>query len=118
MKAEHNQNEQVASGQITSIGVLCSRMMWTVFGPLLFAFLVYTIAANSSGWFTGIDACYAAVLIAMIACRWHEQRSGSATTISGQPATQAHFRRYAVILALLGMTVWLISNILGNHLLG
>lgn len=118
MKTELNRNEQVAPGQINSIGVLCSRIVWTVLGPLLFAFLVYTIAVNSSGWFTAIDACYAAVLIAMIGCRWHEQRSGSATTISGELATQAHFRRYAVILALLGMAVWLISNILGNHLLG
>jgi hypothetical protein len=57
------------------------------------------------------------VIALMIGGRWIEQGSGAAMTATGQPASMEHFRRYVRVLLPVALVVWLVLNVLGNHIL-
>jgi hypothetical protein len=83
-------------------------------------FLVLTtmsIVNSGSGWFTKLDALFACLVVLTVASRWVEQRSGSATTAKGEPATMQDFRRYVRSVLLIATLVWVAANLLGNHVL-
>lgn len=105
------------SGEIRSFGILAARMVWAIFGPLVLVLLAYSIAAAGSGWLTSLDLAFAIVTAVMLAARWVEYRSGTATTLAGEAATPQHLRRYAIALVACTCGLWLAANLLGNHLL-
>lgn len=102
---------------IGSVWVLLARMAWFLLGPVAAALLTYGIIHNGNGWLTGWDAAFACVIAVMVLGRWVELRSGVATTVSGAPATPAHFTRYVRGLLPVAAGVWLAANVLGNHVM-
>ncbi len=111
-------NSASAQGaQITSLGVLGARLTWVLLGPVAIAGIAWGILSSGSGWLTALDAAFAVVIGLMLLGRWIEHRSGTATTLTGQPATVAHFRRYVVILVPAAAAVWAVANLVGNHVL-
>ena len=117
METNPRSDNETRVGEISSATVLLGRMMWVLIGPVALLFIIYTIIANGGGWFRFADAAYGAVLALMIGGRWIEQRSGAATTVTGEPATVRHFRRYVRILLPGAVGVWAAANVLGNQLL-
>ncbi|MBN1511695.1 MAG: hypothetical protein JXB13_06750 [Phycisphaerae bacterium] len=106
-----------APGQITSLRVLAARMIWVFFGPVALALILWQIVACGDGWRTTLDVLFAAVLALMLLARWVEQRSGEATTLMGEPATPRHWRRGSAMLFVGAIAVWVLANVLGNHVL-
>ncbi len=104
-------------GEITSFTVLGARLTWVALGPLAFAALAAGIVYRGQGWFTGLDALFGVVVGLMILGRWVEQRSGVATTVTGEPATVAQCKRYVALLLLVAAATWIVANLLGNHVL-
>ena len=104
-------------GEINSVAVLFGRVMWMMIGPIALCLIVYGIVSGGDGWFRPADAAYATVLVFMIGGRWIEQRSGVATTVTGQPATVQHFKRYLRALVPAAVGLWIAANVLGNHVL-
>jgi len=100
-----------------SILVLGARLTWVMVGPVALLGLTYAIVSRGTGWLTGFDAAFAIVAGLMLLGRWVEQRSGTATTIKGQPATFEQLKRYVAILMAVAAGVWIVANLLGNHLL-
>ncbi|HOW73632.1 MAG TPA: hypothetical protein PKY77_23780 [Phycisphaerae bacterium] len=92
-------------------------MMWTLLGPGFLGILTYRIISEGTGWFTVQDGCYGVVLLLMIVGRWRELRSGAGTTITGEPVTVAHLRRYVLMVAPSAVVVWVVANAMGNHVL-
>jgi hypothetical protein len=107
--------EKHAEG-IASVSVILARVMWTLLGPALAGLAALAIAMRGTGWLTPMDAFYGIVIALMISGRWVEQRSGSATTVTGSPATIHHFHRYVIILLLVSAVVWVVANVIGNHI--
>ena len=105
------------SDGITSITVVLARVMWTLLGPAALGLATIGIVRRGTGWFTSLDAFYGIVVALMLGCRWVEQQSGTATTVTGAPATIHHFRRYVVVLLLVAAVVWVGANAIGNHVL-
>lgn len=105
-------------GEISSLWVLGARLMWVILGPLALLAITYGIVSSGAGWLTVLDAAFAMVAILMLLGRWIEQRSGSATTITGEPATPVQLKRYARFLIPGAAVVWVLANTLGNHVLG
>jgi hypothetical protein len=68
-----------------------------------------------TGWLTGLDLAFLAVLGGMLLARWLEFRGGDPQTATGEPATLAHLRRYTLVALLLGLAVWVVANLVGNH---
>ncbi len=104
-------------GEITSVWVLGARLTWVVFGPVALAAIAYGIVSGGTGWLTALDAAFVVVAGLMLLGRWVEQRSGSATTMTGKPATPEHLKRYVTILIPLVAAVWITANLVGNHVL-
>lgn len=104
-------------GQVTHVHVLFARLFWIAIGPLVLVLAAYEIATTGSGWLTPWDATFAIALVLAVGSRWVEQRSGCATTLTGAAATPADFTRYVRRFVPLGIGVWVLANVLGNHVL-
>jgi uncharacterized membrane protein len=66
------------------------------------------IAQQSSGWFTATDLAYFLVLAGMFQCHDRDGRTG----------LPADLRRYVVTTTLVGLGLWVLVNLIGNHGLG
>ncbi len=97
--------------------VVLGRLTWMHFGPMLLCLITFGIVTSGSGWLTTRDAAFGVVIALMAGGRWWEHRSGAAMTATGDPATEEHFSRYARILLPLAVGVWVVANVLGNHVL-
>ena len=103
---------------ISSVWVLGARITWVALGPAALLFTTYGIIANGTGWLTGLDAFFGVVVGLMLLGRWVDHRSGSSTTLMGEPATDQQFRKYLAMLPPLAASLWIAANALGNHVLG
>jgi hypothetical protein len=111
------QSTPAKPGEISSFWVLGARLTWVGVGPLALAGITYCIVSGGTGWLTGFDAAFGIVAGLMLLGRWVEQNSGSATTLTGEPATSEQLRRYVTILVPVTAAVWVIANVVGNHVL-
>jgi hypothetical protein len=100
-----------------SPAALLGRLIWMMIGPLALILLTMAIVREGGGWLTPYDIAYFAVLGAMFLGRGLEFRGGHPQTADGEPATAQHLRRYLLFGALLGLAVWALANVLGNHVL-
>ncbi len=100
-----------------SIAMLGARLTWVIVGPLALLMVTLGIVSRGDGWLTILDVLFGVLVGAMFLGRWMEQRSGTALTIAGQPATVAQFKRYTALLLVCGSAVWATANLLGNHVL-
>jgi len=101
---------------VTRSWILLARVSWMILGPIALVVLCLAIVKSSAGWLTPLDAAYFAIFGLMIVCRWAEQKSGQATTATGEPATWSNFNRYVVALVPLAVVVWVLVNVVGNHI--
>jgi hypothetical protein len=109
--------DQITPKPISSLTVLGARLTRFPLGPLALLGITWGIVWQGTGWVTGLDAAFAVVVGLMVLGRWVEQRSGSATTLTGEPATLAQCRRYMTLLPPLAAGVWIVANVVGNHVL-
>lgn len=105
----------VERSQPTSILVLLGRLAWAIFCPVALVPITMSIVLQSRGWFTGVDVFFFVVLGLALLGRWLEFRGGDPRTAYGEPATRAHLYRYFVVTSAVGLTIWILANILGNH---
>lgn len=117
MSGRRNAHEGNTDGAISNLGVLFARFFGFLLGPMFLVLTTMSIVNSGSGWLTRLDAIFAGLVALMFLCRWVEQRSGSATTSKGEPATSADFRRYIRVLLFAASLVWVVANVLGNHVL-
>lgn len=91
------------------------RIAWTILGPMVLLVITLLIVLKSSGWITVVDVAFFAVLGLCLLGRWLEFRGRNPQTAYGEPATAAHLRRYLLVAPILGLSIWILANILGNH---
>ena len=115
-KSEVNARSPEQAPVVTNSWILLARVFWMILGPMALVIVCLAIANSSTGWLTPLDAGYFAILGLMIGCRWAEQKSGQATTATGEPATWSNFNRYVVALVPLAVVVWVVVNVIGNHI--
>jgi divalent metal cation (Fe/Co/Zn/Cd) transporter len=117
MKTDDQPSKEGRPAPITSFGVLGARLTWTALGPLALLATIWGIASARRGWLTVLDAAFAAIVGLMILARWVEQRSGSATTMTGAPATVAQCKRYTLLLVVIAGVAWIAAKLLGSYVL-
>jgi hypothetical protein len=105
------------AGEISSLWVLGARLTWVIIGPAALLGITYGIVSGGAGWLTGFDAAFGIVAGLMLLGRWAEQRSGSAVTLTGEPATFQQLKRYVMMLILVTAAIWVVANLVGNHVL-
>jgi len=92
-----------------------ARIVWFLFGPLSLLVLTIMIAEKRGGWLGTASAAFLLVLVVTVVARWIDFRGGSALTVEGTPATSADVRRFTVMISLVGLAVWVIANLIGQH---
>jgi hypothetical protein len=101
--------------QTTSFAVAAARLVWMLLGPAVLFLLTFSIAAKGGGWLTTVDVVYFAVLALILGARWLEYRSGRGQTSTGEPLTAAGLRTYLIAALAIGLGVWFVANLIGNH---
>jgi hypothetical protein len=97
--------------------VLGARLTWIMLGPLALLGITWGIVSQGTGWFTGLDAAFGIVVVLMLLGRWVEHRSGTGTTLTGEPTTPEQFKRYITVLPPLAVAGWIVANVVGNYVL-
>jgi len=116
MKTDLQTPTQQKPAAITSFGVLLARLTWTAFGPLALGATLWGVA-TARQWLTSFDVVVACIVGLMILGRWIEQRSGTATTMTGETATVGHCKRYTASLLIVAVAAWIAAKLLGTYLL-
>jgi hypothetical protein len=99
----------------TSPVPLLARLFWAMVGPLILILLCVANARSASAWLTSADVAYVIILGGVIFARWLEFRGGDPRTATGEPATMAHFHRYALMAMGIGLGLWIVTKLIGNH---
>ncbi len=100
-----------------STPAIFGRLSWMVVGPFALAIFALSMTERRDGWFSLLDLIYFVVLGGMLLGRWLEFRYSRPQTAMGEPATAAHLRRYALVLSILGLGIWIVANLIGNQII-
>jgi hypothetical protein len=101
---------------VTSFVAVGAHLFWIFAGPAVLALLLIAIALRRTAEFSAVDIAYFLVAGAVLACRWIDQRTGQATTGTGELATWADFRRYAVRLPPASLGIWILVKLVAGFL--
>ena len=82
-----------------------ARIYWMLFGYMILALLAAGIARSETS-ISLLDAGYWVVAATVVAVRSLDVARLQGTTADGEPATMAHWRRYAAALTLVAAAVW------------
>ncbi len=101
-----------------SMFLLFSRLFWIMLGPgILLLSTVTILSSQQTGWRTGADIAYFVALAGMLSGRYFEHRGGIPRTSTGEPATAGDLRRYAIVVAAGGISIWVLANVISNYVL-
>jgi len=81
-------------------------------GPLVLVLFLYKIIERGGGWLTSSDVGFLVVLAGLPIARWIEFRAGDPRTSTGEPATQAHLKKYITVALFVGMAAWVAAKLL------
>jgi hypothetical protein len=95
---------------------LVGRIIWMMVGPITLALLALQIVQQRHGWLTPTSIGYILVLGVTLLGRCLEVRSGSPTTVTGEPLTKDHLRRYALAAGTIGVAIWFVANLVGDQI--
>ncbi len=101
-----HETESVSPSSMDSVSGCLVRLGWMLFGNIALFLLAAFIAQNTQTAFSTFDLAYWAVAAAAIAARYWDIRSFKGQTVTSQPATMAHWRRYVVFLVVGSLVVW------------
>ncbi len=101
-----------AQEQVGGTGCLV-RLLWLLIGNVLLVAAGLAISDNQE--FPSLaDAVFWLVVAGMIAIRYIDVVRLHGETVTGQPATLAHWRRYSVMLAAVALAGWLIAHLVSR----
>ena len=86
------------------------RVFWMLIGNLILLFCALGIFQNRSGFLGVADAFYWAAVGSLLAARYVDIRYLQGRTAEGNPASLAHWRRYAVLVCAASTTLWLLVH--------
>lgn len=84
-------------------------------GPSILFLLAIGIARDAGGWLTLKDIAFLVILGGVILGRYVEFRGGDPRTATGEPATRNQWRRYVVVTMTIGIGMYVVANLIGNH---
>lgn len=117
MNTTPNTPTSPAPQPVSDLRVMAARIFWFILGPAILILLTLKIVETGSGWATIHDGLFFLVLALMVFGRWYELRSGQGQDASGNPATLEAFRPFLSRMLPMGLALWCVANILGNHVL-
>jgi len=86
------------------------RLFWMIIGNVILLFCASGIIQHRSSLFSVADAFYWAAVGSLLAARYVDIRHLRGMTGDGDPATMADWHRYAAILGVVSVGLWLVSH--------
>ena len=102
---------QVPIPQSSATGCLL-RLFWMGIGNIILFFCLTYIFHNRVRGLALADLGYWLTVVAMVAVRWVDIHSYHGDTVTGEPATMTHWRKYALLLPSGALVVWIIIHLL------
>lgn len=93
----------------SGLGLLL-RLFWMIFGTVVLGFSGLYILWNREGFFSVADISYGAIVPLLIAARYLDIAKFHGATGTGEPATMAHWRRYALGVLVISVAAWVILH--------
>ena len=106
----HQQNSDDAR-QAGGLGCLI-RLAWMLIGTIALMFSLRGVWISRHSGITWHDYIFWLVIVMMVALRYVDITWMGGQTVKGDPATRAHWRRFALILLLGGLVLWLVVHAL------
>jgi hypothetical protein len=97
--------------QNSSVGCLV-RLFWMGAGNIILFLCVTYVFHNRVRGLALVDLAYWLTVVAMVTVRWVDIHSYHGDTVTGEPATLSHWRRYALCLVAGALVVWGIVHLL------
>jgi len=85
------------------------RLGWMFYGNLVLVVCAILIA-TTRGYSFAINVVFWATVAACIALRYFDITGMNGRTITNQPATLRHWRRYALLLSIAAAVVWIAAH--------
>jgi len=99
-----------AAGSSSVLG-LALRLFWMIIGNVVLAFSgLYILLPGRESLFSVADISYGAVIPLLIATRYADIAKFRGATAYGEPATMAHWRRYALGVLVISVVAWLLLH--------
>jgi hypothetical protein len=83
---------------------------WMLVGNGILALCAVAIAAGTAV-FGATDLLYWLTVVCLLGARYADIRYLGGKTADGEPATMAHWRRYAVILGAVSVAIWIVAHL-------
>jgi hypothetical protein len=100
-----------ASGKSSVAGLLL-RLFWMAAGTMALALIGVFIAQSTPWAFSWGDAAFWVIVALMATARYLDVSRFAGTTVNGERATMADFRRYAMVLPLIAACWWAAAHAL------
>lgn len=109
----HDQKEQAPTQvEYHSLVGCLPRIVWMGVGNIGLVVAVLAVYESTTGW-TIADLLFWGVVGVLIGTRYVDIVRYQGLTADGQPATMAHFRRYAIVLLATAVALWAATRALG-----
>ena len=105
--------EQGSQAELSGCMPLFLRLTWMALGNAAL-FLSAALVAKGTAPFV-MDIIFFMVAIGLIVVRYVDITKFKGQTSEGKPATLAHWRRYAVLTAVISTGVWVLARIAYSH---
>ena len=90
-----------------------ARVLWMVAGNIVLALVLMSVARVPPWTFGLLDACFWLCVAGMLGVRYVDIQRLEGRTAKGEPATMAHFKRYAAGLLTIGGGAWTAAQSVG-----
>lgn len=111
---EHAERSSRDTERMTTGSATLARLVWMMLGPILLSLLALLITQERSRWLSFPSAAYITALGGTMLGRWIEFRLGNPLTSTGEPATGKHLRAYLLMTTILGLSAWIVANLLAS----
>lgn len=99
-------NPQIEKEGATRVSGLALRLFWMFLGNAALGMSAIVILNGTGGALSAADAVYAVFVPLLIGVRYVDITRYNGVTAYGQPATIAHWKRYAAVLVVGSAGVW------------
>jgi hypothetical protein len=90
------------------------RLVWSIGGSATIYLALATIGATRPPLPSSLDFVVGVTLIVMLAARWLDITRCNGRTLSDDPATLWHWRRYAVLLGSSTLAAWSLAHLIAG----
>jgi hypothetical protein len=90
----------------TPFSAVLPRIYWMLFGNIILLLTALTTALGSFQSLTAASAVFWLNTVCMVVVRYLDIRHFQGSTVDGQVATMAHWKKYSVSLLVMSASIW------------